>query len=162
MIAKHDFLTIEDSTTVTWSVPGALPKSAASEGKAEKPNIVLIMADDLGYSDLGCYGGEINTPNLDRLAEGGLRFTQFYNCARCVPTRASLLTGLYPQQAGIISRGGHSKAMSKCVTLAEVLKDAGYRTLMTGNGMAHKIRSLDDLSVITDWSADAVTTLTPA
>jgi len=99
---------------------------------AEKPNVVLIMADDMGYSDLGCYGGEINTPNLDRLAEEGLRATQFYNCARCVPTRASLLTGLYPQQAGIISRGGNSKVMPNCVTLAEVLRSAGYRTLMTG------------------------------
>jgi arylsulfatase len=66
-----------------------------------KPNIVLIMADDMGYSDIGCYGGVINTPVLDGLAENGLRFTQFYNTARCCPTRASLLTGLYPHQAGI-------------------------------------------------------------
>ena len=88
----------------------------------DRPNIVLIMADDLGFSDVGCYGGEIRTPNIDSLARDGLRFTQFYNCARCVPTRASLLTGLYPQQAD----GVHS------VTLAEVLRQAGYRTLMTG------------------------------
>jgi len=66
----------------------------------EKPNIVLIMADDMGYSDIGSYGGEIQTPNIDRLEEGGLRFTQFYNNSICVPTRASLLTGLYSQQAG--------------------------------------------------------------
>src|SRR5437868_8162298 len=66
-----------------------------------RPNILLILADDLGYSDIGCYGGEINTPNLDALAAGGLRFTQFYNGARCCPTRASLLTGLYPHQAGV-------------------------------------------------------------
>ena len=67
----------------------------------ERPNIVLIMADDMGYSDIGCYGGEVQTPTLNRLAEGGLRFTQFYNTGRCCPTRASLLTGLYPHQAGV-------------------------------------------------------------
>ena len=68
---------------------------------AERPNIIVILSDDMGFSDLGCYGGEIATPNLDKLAAGGLRFTQFYNTARCCPTRASLLTGLYPHQAGI-------------------------------------------------------------
>ena len=67
----------------------------------ERPNVILIMADDMGYSDIGCYGGEIKTPNLDRLASKGMRFTQFYNTARCCPTRASLLTGLYAHQAGI-------------------------------------------------------------
>ncbi|MDB4487698.1 sulfatase-like hydrolase/transferase [Akkermansiaceae bacterium] len=67
----------------------------------ERPNIIIIMADDMGYSDIGCYGGEIKTPNLDRLASKGMRFTQFYNTARCCPTRASLLTGLYAHQAGI-------------------------------------------------------------
>ncbi|NQT13338.1 MAG: sulfatase-like hydrolase/transferase, partial [Planctomycetes bacterium] len=65
---------------------------------ADRPNIVLVMVDDMGYSDIGCYGGEIATPNLDRLAGGGLRFTRFYNAGRCCPTRASLLTGLYPHQ----------------------------------------------------------------
>ena len=69
--------------------------------KDDRPNIILIMADDLGYSDLGCYGGDIETPNLDALAADGLRFTQFYNTGRCCPTRASLMTGLYPHQAGI-------------------------------------------------------------
>src|SRR5918994_1930890 len=66
-----------------------------------RPNIVVILSDDMGFSDIGCYGGEIETPNLDALAAGGLRFTQFYNMARCCPTRASLLTGLYPHQAGV-------------------------------------------------------------
>lgn len=105
----------------------------------ERPNIVVIMADDMGYSDIGCYGGEIETPNLDRLASRGLRFTQFYNTGRCCPTRASLLTGLYPHQAGI----GHMVYSDKgpgyrpylndnCVTIAEVLGDAGYRTMMAG------------------------------
>ena len=68
---------------------------------AERPNIVLILADDLGFSDIGCYGGEIKTPNIDKLAATGLRFSQFYNGARCCPTRASLLTGLYPHQHGV-------------------------------------------------------------
>jgi arylsulfatase A-like enzyme len=106
---------------------------------AERPNIVLIMADDMGYSDIGCYGGEVHTPNLDRLAAGGLRFSQFYNAARCCPTRASLLTGLYPHQAGI----GHMVAdrgypayqgclNDRCLTIAEALKPAGYHTLMSG------------------------------
>ena len=69
-----------------------------SNVQADRPNVMIIMADDLGYSDVGCYGGEIHTPHLDQLAENGLRFTQFYNTARCWPTRAALLTGYYAQQ----------------------------------------------------------------
>jgi len=106
---------------------------------AEKPNIIYILADDMGYSDLGCYGGEANTPNLDALAATGLRFTQFYNTGRCCPSRASLLTGLYPHQAGI----GHMMADSgfegyrgelsqQCVTIAEALRPAGYRNYVVG------------------------------
>ena len=75
---------------------GCLSATAA----AKKPNILIILADDLGFSDIGCFGGEIQTPNMDSLAQNGVRFTQFYNTARCCPTRASLLTGLYPHQAG--------------------------------------------------------------
>jgi arylsulfatase A-like enzyme len=112
---------------------------AASAVAADRPNIVVILADDMGFSDLGCYGGEIRTPNLDRLASGGLRFTQFYNTARCCPTRACLMTGLYPHQAGV----GHMTSDSglsgyrgdlnrNCVTIAEVLRPAGYRTYMAG------------------------------
>lgn len=107
--------------------------------KDDRPNIVLIMADDLGYSDLGCYGGEIQTPNLDYLAANGLRFRRFYNTSRCCPSRASLLTGLYNQQAGIgemtaeRSEPGYRGYLTEnTVTLAEVLKDAGYHTAMTG------------------------------
>ena len=107
--------------------------------KTPPPNIILIMGDDMGYSDLACYGGEINTPNLDQLAMNGLRFTQFYNTARCCPTRASLLTGLYPQQAGIghmvNDRGTEAfrgDLSNKAVTIAEVLKEAGYSTYMSG------------------------------
>lgn len=96
----------------------------------DKPNIVLIMVDDLGYSDLGCYGGEINTPNLDRLANEGLRFTQFFNGARSCPSRASLLTGCYPHTVGITGMG--QSLSTNCVTIAEALKGAGYNTGMTG------------------------------
>jgi len=91
----------------------------------KRPNIVLIMADDMGYSDLGCYGGEIETPRLDKMANDGLRFSQFYNCAKCSPTRNSLLTGLYHQRTDI----GQGK---NCVTIAETLRQTGYTTLMTG------------------------------
>ncbi|SDJ98080.1 arylsulfatase [Catalinimonas alkaloidigena] len=104
-----------------------------------RPNLVLIMADDLGYSDLGCYGGEVQTPNLDQLAANGLRFTQFYNTSRCCPTRASLLTGLYNHQAGIGDMttetnqpGYRGHLVESSVTLAEVLQEAGYHTGMVG------------------------------
>ena len=105
---------------------------------SERPNIVLILADDLGYSDLGCYGGEIETPNLDRLADSGLRFTHFYNNAKCMPTRASLLTGLYPAQVTENGDGVRLHARNN-VTLAEMLGQAGYATMMSGkwqNGSA--------------------------
>ncbi|NND08931.1 MAG: arylsulfatase [Saprospiraceae bacterium] len=109
------------------------------EDTPKRPNIILIMSDDMGYSDIGCYGGEINTPHLDALAAQGLRFTQFYNTARCCPTRASLLTGLYPQQAGIghmVSDRGTSAYQGdlsdQAVTIAEVLKSADYATYMSG------------------------------
>src|SRR5262245_50418291 len=106
---------------------------------ADRPNVVVILTDDMGFSDLGCYGGEIATPNLDALAAGGLRFTQFYNTARCCPTRASLLTGLYPHQAGVghmmddKGKPGYTGNLSpNCVTIAEALKPAGYRAYAVG------------------------------
>ncbi len=107
---------------------------------SNRPNILLIMADDMGFSDLGCFGSEINTPNLDALAANGLRYTQFYNSARCCPTRASLLTGLYPHQTGVgamtnMDRGfdGYRADLNnKCVTIAEALKEANYATYMCG------------------------------
>ena len=104
---------------------------AVAAEKTPRPNIVVIMADDMGYSDLGCYGGEIRTPNIDSLAEEGLRFTHFYNNALCMPTRASLLTGLYPGQVGQ-SDTASVLCDTTNVTLAEVLREAGYRTLMSG------------------------------
>ncbi len=110
---------------------------AATAG--QRPNIAIILVDDMGFSDLGCYGSEIPTPNLDRLAANGLRFTQFYNTGRCCPTRASLLTGLYSHQAGVghmvTDRGqpGYQGNLNdRCVTIAEVLRTAGYRTAMAG------------------------------
>ncbi len=96
---------------------------------APKPNIVFILADDLGYSDIGCYGSEILTPNLDRLAAGGLRFTQFYNTARCWPTRASLLTGYYAQQ---VNRDPKYNRPKWAALLPELLKDAGYHSYHSG------------------------------
>lgn len=106
-----------------------------------QPNILVILVDDMGFSDLGCYGSEIPTPNLDALAAGGVRFTQFYNTARCSTTRASLMTGLYPHQAGMgyldglklpESKGTHAKLHDRCVTMAEVLGAAGYHTSIVG------------------------------
>ena len=108
-------------------------------GAPAKPNIVVILVDDMGFSDLGCYGSEIPTPNLDQLAAAGVRFTRFYNGARCCPTRASLLTGLYPHQSGIGhmvddkgAPGYRGRLNDQCVTLAEVLRPAGYFTIMSG------------------------------
>ena len=104
-----------------------------------KPNVLLVLADDLGYSDLGCYGGEIATPTLDTLAKNGLRFRQFYNGTRCCPSRASLLTGLYPHQAGVGLMNNQTAAAGykgfpqpNTVTIAEVLRTAGYHTSMVG------------------------------
>jgi arylsulfatase len=91
----------------------------------EKPNILVIMVDDLGFSDFGCYGSEIQTPNIDALAENGLRFTQFYNTAKCHSSRVSLLTGLYCTQAG-------DESLVRATTIAEVLGSAGYFTSMAG------------------------------
>jgi arylsulfatase A-like enzyme len=115
----------------------ALTSSVAES--AHRPNIIVILADDLGFSDIGCFGGEIHTPNIDALAKDGIRYTQFYNTARCCPTRASLLTGLYPHQTGVghmmVDRGfdGYRSNLNKnCVTIGEVLHGGGYRTYAVG------------------------------
>ena len=113
--------------------------SAAEKKENKKPNIILILADDMGYSDIGCFGSEIPTPNLDKLAQKGVRFSQFYNAARCCPTRASLLTGLYQHQAGVGDMVGdlgypsyQGYLNTTSVTLGEVLKMNGYNTYMSG------------------------------
>ncbi|MEJ7609229.1 MAG: sulfatase-like hydrolase/transferase [Bryobacteraceae bacterium] len=123
--------------TFTTSLVSAAAAPLAAQ--TAPPNIIVILADDLGYSDIGPYGGEIDTPNLDRLARNGLRFRQFYNTARCCPTRASLLTGLYSHQAGVghmVSDNGligyRGDLNRECVTIPEVLRTAGYRTMMCG------------------------------
>ena len=130
---------------LTMSLAGLAGPVMASQEQAEakdkhsRPNIIIILADDLGYSDLGCYGGEVHTPNLDALASDGLRFTRFYNCSRSCPTRASLLTGLYQHQAGIgrmtfdAGLPGYRGTLSRdAVTIAEVLRQNGYATDMVG------------------------------
>ena len=121
--------------------------SVAQAASAARPNIVLILADDLGYSDIGCFGSEISTPNIDRLAQNGVALTQFYNQARCCPTRAALMTGRYPHQVGIgemiddYAAAARAAANSPAYqdhlstnspTMAEVLRSAGYETLMAG------------------------------
>ena len=127
----------------TWMLVGVaclLTHSVATAQESpRKPNIVLILADDLGFSDLGCYGGEIQTPTLDKLAKNGLRFTQFYNTPRCCPSRAALMTGLYSHQTGIGNMTGDQKLPGyrgnlndRCVTIAQVLRLAGYRSFMVG------------------------------
>lgn len=132
-----------------WIIGWVLGLVASSLQAADRPNIILILADDMGFSDIGCYGGEIDTPNLDQLGKEGVRFTQFYNSARCCPTRASLMTGLEPHETGIghmtqtpNTKIDHGKIEAfpsyqgylnqNCMTIAEVLGSAGYATLMTG------------------------------
>ena len=122
--------------------------SNAQQTTSEKPNIIVILADDMGFSDLGSFGSEINTPNLDKLAAEGLKITQFYNSGRCCPSRAALLTGLYPHQAGIgdmIQDKGspaYQGYLSKqSVTIAELLKTAGYHTIVSGKWHVGQVES---------------------
>lgn len=125
---------------VAWLVLAmAVPVATASS--AQKPNIIVILVDDMGFSDIGCYGSEIPTPNIDRLAAGGIKFNQFYNTARCCPTRAALVTGLYSHQVGMgwmttdfgsNYPGFRGRLIEDRITIPEVLKPAGYFTAMTG------------------------------
>lgn len=144
-----------DSGSGTPGTPSP-PQSSTSgtgpptPGSGVRPNIVLIVADDIGYTDLGCFGGEIPTPNLDKLATGGRRFTQLLTNPMCCPSRASLLTGLYPTQAGVGyytsdygAPGYVGHLNSSCVTTAEVLKAAGYRTAISGKWHVSNWRAAD-------------------
>ena len=135
-----------------------LEGKAQQTGANKKPNIVLILADDMGFSDIGCYGGEVQTPAIDQLAKEGVRYKQFYNAARCCPTRASLLTGLYPHQAGMGWMAAadmgtpayQGNLNDNAVTIAEVLKTAGYRTYMTGKWHLTNERKIDGM-VTDNW-----------
>ena len=132
MIDRRDFLKA--------AAGGALAAAPEHARAASKPNIVVILADDMGFSDIGCYGSEIATPNIDSLARSGVRFTHFHNTARCCPSRSSLLSGLYAHQTGVGHMVDNPKPFPgytgdlnrSCVTIAEVLKGAGYQTLMSG------------------------------
>ncbi|MGN6547409.1 MAG: arylsulfatase [Aureliella sp.] len=121
------------------ALAACLATITARAADSAKPNIIVILVDDMGFSDIGCYGSEIPTPNLDALAQNGVRFTQFYNTGRCCPTRATLLTGLYAHQTGIGhmnddrgAPGYRGRLNDHCLTFGEVLKPAGYFTAMTG------------------------------
>lgn len=123
--------------------------------KINKPNVIFILADDLGYSDIGCFGSEINTPNLDLLGNNGLLMTQMYNSARCCPSRASLLSGLTPHQAGVghmvENLGTHNYQgylSDNCVTIAECLKETGYQTFMSGKW---HVGGHEDIQNISKW-----------
>lgn len=130
---------------------GCTQKQATETKKPDRPNILLIMLDDSGFSDLGCYGGEIQTPNIDQLAATGIRFTQMHNCARCCPTRASLMTGLYPQTAGINGMGVNLNM--NAATIAEVLRSDGYHTGMTGKWHLSQTKPVDDPNEQLRWLA---------
>jgi arylsulfatase len=147
------YLVLLASTTVVGFMT-----AVCGQRVAPRPNIVLILADDMGFSDAGCYGGEIHTPNIDQLAANGIRYRQFYNTSRCCPTRASLLTGLYQHQAGIGKMtdaedepGYLGHITSKAVTLAEMLKAAGYHTAMCGKWHVANTNGLKDPKAQLEW-----------
>jgi len=120
------------------ALPALLPAIASAQ-QAQRPNIMLIVVDDMGYSDLECFGGEVESPNLNALAASGMRFTQFYNSGRSCPSRAQLLTGRYAQTVGITGMG--LSLTHDCVTIPEALKDAGYHTGMSGSGTSRLPRA---------------------
>ena len=150
-ITRRNFLRVTGATLATASLA---PFAQAEMNDTKRLNMIVILSDDMGYSDLGCYGGEINTPNLDGLAKSGVRFTQFYNTARCCPTRSSLLTGLYPHQAGVgymtdmlhyskirmINEWYQGDLRKDCITLGEMMKLAGYATYAVGKWHVTKYR----------------------
>ena len=135
----------------------------SSNEKQDQPNIILIMSDDVGYSDIGCYGGEIRTPNLDALAAGGIRYTQFYNTSRCCPTRAALLTGLHQHQAGIghmvsdrENDGYRGDLNEHCLTIAQVMKTAVYKNYMSGKWHVTKYRFSQEDPPRNNWPLQRV------
>jgi arylsulfatase A-like enzyme len=140
-VTRRDFLKISGSAIAFLSTGGCLESLANSIGSSQKkkPNILLIVADDLGFSDLGCYGSEINTPNIDNLAKNGIKMTHFYSTGRCCPSRASIMTGLYSHRAGLgfmvqdLGQPGYRGRLSDdAVTIPQALKSAGYRSFLSG------------------------------
>jgi len=124
---------MNNKLTAAMYLAAILPASSVLSAEATtRPNILLIIDDDMGFSDLGCYGSEIKTPNLDRLAANGLRFTQFYNCARCWPTRSSIMTGYYAPQTGADPNRGDGTYVPWTKTIPQMLKPLGYRTYQSG------------------------------
>ncbi|MCP4609638.1 MAG: arylsulfatase [Planctomycetes bacterium] len=151
-ITRRQFL----RNTLLGSVPGVCALSpgcrSALSSRSERqsrPNIIIIMVDDMGFSDVGCFGGEIDTPNLDSLAANGLRFTQFYNCARCCPTRASLMTGQYPHKVGLVQNG--RDLTRNGITIAEALGQAGYQTAMAGKWHLSRTAPMADKKLHQKW-----------
>lgn len=145
-LTRRQFMVRAAASGAVW---GAFGHLRAEPAPAPRPNIVLIMADDMGFSDAHCYGGEIDTPNLDRLAFNGLRFTQFYNCARCCPTRASLMTGQYQHKVGL-ARNGQSLARNG-MTIAEALRQVDYQTAMVGKWHLSHTPVLADKALHQKW-----------
>ena len=142
------FLTLLAAGIIGACVPGEKSQSA------KKPNIIIIMADDLGFSDPGCFGGEIRTPNLDMLAANGIRFTQMYNCARCCPTRASLMTGKYQHRVGMANNGQNLSPDSP--TLPEILVENGYHTGMAGKWHLSRTQAVEPKMEQLKWMAHQV------
>jgi len=151
-ITRRQFLrkTLLGSVPVACALSlGCGPALSSRTNRQSRPNIIIIMADDMGFSDVGCFGGEIRTPNLDGLAENGLRFTQFYNCARCCPTRASLMTGQYPHKVGLVENG--RDLTRNGITIAEALGQAGYNTAMAGKWHLSRTAPLADRKLHQKW-----------
>jgi len=150
-LTRRQFLrsTLVGSVPVLYGPAISLAPAPSQAGPKRRPNIVLILADDMGFSDVGCYGGEIHTPNIDKLAAGGLRFTQFYNCARCCPTRASLMTGQYAHKVGLAQNG--RDLTRNGVTIAEALRQAGYSTAMAGKWHLSSTTPLADKKLHQKW-----------
>lgn len=146
-LTRRDFINLTAAGALGLTLPNFGCSTNGNSG--ERPNIIVIMADDMGFSDAGCYGGEIDTPNIDRLADNGLKFNQFYNAARCCPTRASLMTGQYQHKVNMATNG--NTLGKNGVTIAEALKEANYNTGMVGKWHLSKTETLPDKQKHQAW-----------
>ena len=142
-------------SNTSYSKDSYIIESDKNKNKSEKPDIIMILVDDMGYSDLGCYGGEINTPNLDNLALKGMRFTQMHNTAKCFPSRACLLTGLYAQQNGMSE---NPENFINAVSIGDLLRTEGYRTLFSGKNHVKRAFTTLDSIVCTNSLVEQPTT----